>query len=363
MFSGTFFQFVLLFFRLPNVKDDNRHRVRRIIVIINRLRWAVVLMIAAIAVGTAGYVFIEGYPWFDAYYMSVITLASVGFGEIHPLGFWGRLFTSFLIIFNIGLFTYSISTITGIFAEGGFTKLLREFRMHQAIQNMTGHTIVCGFGRHALEVAEELSKQGGKFVIIESDHEKADTLRTETEFLFVEGDATDDDILTEAGIERAAALVVTLPSDADNLYITLSARQMNPALRIICRAHSAADEAKLRRAGANHTVVPERIGGFYMATLVDKPDLVEFFTLLSNMGPGNVVFEEIPISDLSPRFVGKTIESCGLFRSTRVSLIAIRYADGRYDLNPLPNTMLLPDYHIVILGNMEQVADFMEQAH
>jgi len=315
-----------------------------------------------IGVGTIGYVFIENYPWFDAYYMSVITLASVGFSEIHPLGFWGRLFTTFLILFNIGLFTYSISTITGIFAEGGFTKLLRDFRMQQSIQHLSGHTIICGFGRHAMEVAEELSKQGSKFVIIENDEEKIAALREENVFLYVEGDATDDATLTEAGVERAAAIVITLPSDADNLYITLSARQMNPALRIICRAHTLADETKLRRAGADHTVVPERIGGFYMATLVDKPDLVEFFTLISNMGPSNVVFEEIPVQQLHTRFKDKTIASCGLFHSARVSLVAIRYPNGQYEFNPLPTTPLLPDHHIVVLGNMEQIADFMEQA-
>jgi voltage-gated potassium channel len=141
----------------------------------------------------------------------------------------------------------------------------------------------------------------------------------------------------------------------------MSARQMNPVLRIICRAHTAADEAKLRRAGADHTVMPERIGGFYMATLVDKPDLVEFFNLLSNMGPGNVVFEELHLREFFHRLKGKTLESCGLFRHARVSIIAIRQPDGQYELNPLPQTVLHPEQHIVILGNMEQIAGFKEQ--
>lgn len=360
MFRSTFLTFLLLFFWFPHTATGNRHYAERIFTVVRRLRWAVVLMISGIAVGTVGYVLIEKYPWFDAYYMSVITLATVGFGEIHPLSREGRLFTSLLILFNIGLFAYSISTITGIFAEGGFTKILRDFRMQQAIQGLKGHTIVCGYGRHAMEVVSELLKQNIRFVVIENDEEKAALMR-EGGFMSIEGDATDDGILKEAGIEHAAALVITLPSDADNLYITLSARQMNPALRIICRAHTASDEAKLRRAGADHTVMPERIGGFYMATLVDKPDLVEFFNLLSNMGPGNVVFEELHLRDFYHLLKGRTLGTCGLFKNARVSIIAIRQPDSQYELNPLPDTALTPDQHIVILGNMEQIASFKEQ--
>ena len=142
----------------------------------------------------------------------------------------------------------------------------------------------------------------------------------------------------------------------------MSARQLNPALRIISRANAEADEVKLKRAGADHVVMPERIGGFYMATLVNKPDLVEFFTLISNMGPSNVVFEEVEVSDLLPQFRGKTIEECGLFKQTRVALVAIRYPNGQYELNPPPTTTMLPDWHIVVLGNPDQVADFRENA-
>lgn len=319
-------------------------------------------MVGALATGTLGYVLIEGFSWLDAYYMAVITLASVGFGEVHPLSDAGRLFTTLLILFNIGLFAYAISTITGIFAEGGFTKLLRDFRMNKAIDNLSGHTIVCGYGRHATEVVQELAKQNIPFVVVEKDVAKIEHLKNETPHLFIEGDATQDEILLEAGIERAASIVITLPDDADNLFITLTSRQMNTNLNIICRSNNLADEAKLRRAGANHTVVPERIGGFYMATLVNKPDLVEFFTLISNMGPSNVVFEEVPICDLQPAFRGKSIEQCGLFRQTRAALVAIRYPNGQYELNPPPDTVLQPDWHIVVLGNPDQIADFKNKA-
>lgn len=361
MQAGNFLHYTLLFLRLHKRQQQNS-RYQRFVDIIWRVRVAVLMMLSSLGIGTAGYVLIEKYPWFDAYYMAVITLASVGFGEVHPLSTAGRVFTSFLILFNIGLFAYAISTITGIFAEGGFSKLLNNFRMHRNIENLNGHAIVCGFGRHATEVSQELAKQGIPFVVIENNPDKIETLKETTNFLFVEGDATHDEILEEAGILRAASIVITLPKDADNLFITLSARQINPALRIITRANSIADEVKIRRAGANHTVVPERIGGFYMATLLNKPDLVEFFNLLSNMGPSNVVFEEISVQNLRPDFKGKTIAAGGLRELAPVSLIAVRNSAGQYELNPSPDTVLLPDWHIVVLGNQEQVAQFRKSA-
>lgn len=358
---GNFLHYTLLFLRLHR-RHHVQRRFQKIADMVVRVRLAVLMMLFSLGVGTVGYVVIEKYPWFDAYYMAVITLASVGFGEVHPLSTAGRVFTSFLILFNVGLFAYAISTITGIFAEGGFSKLLSDYRMNRNIESLHGHAIVCGFGRHATELSQELAKQGIRFVVIENNPEKIEQLRETTDFLFVEGDATDDEILEEAGIRRAMSIVITLPKDADNLFITLSARQINPALRIITRASSIADETKIRRAGANHTVVPERIGGFYMATLLNKPDLVEFFNLLSNMGPSNVVFEEIPVQRLRPEFQGKTIRDSGLHDIFPVSLVAVRRPNSQYELNPPHTAVLQPSWHIVVLGNPEQMAQFRQAA-
>lgn len=350
------------FFRIPDQQLINHNSYVRLVSIIRRLRLAAIAMLTAILVGSIGYKLIEGCSWFDAYYMSLVTLSTVGFGEVIPLSFAGRVFTSFLIIFNIGLFAYAISTITSIFAEGGFTALFRDYNMNKKIHNLQDHTIVCGFGRHAIEVCQELSKQSVPFVIIESNPEKARGLREETKYLSIEGDATEDEILLEAGIINAAALVVTLPEDADNLFIVLSARQINPNLRIISRANSPSDETKIRRAGADHVVMPERIGGFYMATLVNKPDLVEFFNLISNMGPSQVVFEEIPVAQLKAVFQNKSIEESRLAVECRIPVVAVRYANGQYELNPLPEVVLHSDMHIVVLGDPVQMAKFKETA-
>ena len=352
------FLIYFLFFRLPKKEAVLSSRYRTILKTVTRLRWAMALIFLSLLLGMLGFRVLEHYTWLDAYYMSVITLSTVGFGEIHPLGQGGRVFTSVLILFNLGLLGYSVSTITGIFSEGGFTKLLKDYRMHRSIQRLKEHTIICGFGRHALEVTSELSKQGKPFVLIERNQERIEMLQEKFGYLFIEGDATQDQVLEEAGIQQAKALVITLPSDADNLFITLSARQINPGLRIISRANSAIDEVKIRRAGANYTVVPERIGGYYMASLIEKPDVVQFYNLLSNMSPGNVEFEELSMSNLQPKYQNKTIQESGLLKDARISLVGVRHPDGAYELNPLPNVMLHKDLHIVVLGSMEQMRAF-----
>lgn len=357
----NWFLFLFLFFKLPRKGAVISSRHRAIIKVVLRLRWALILILMSLLFGMVGFRLIEHFPWFDAFYMSVITLSTVGFGEIHPLGQGGRVFTAILILFNLGLLGYSVSTITSIFSEGGFTKLLKDYRMHRSIQQLEHHTIICGFGRHALEVTYELSKQGKPFVVIESNHERIEQLKEKYNYLFIEGDATQDFVLEEARILLASALVITLPSDADNLFITLSARQMNPNLRIISRANGAADETKLRRAGANYTVVPERIGGYYMATLIEKPDVVAFFDLLSNIGTDKVVFEELPVETLALQYRNKTIQESGILQNTRISLIGVRQPNGEYELNPLPSLLLRPGLHIVVLGSQEQMNDFKQK--
>ena len=349
---------LLRLFRTKDIRYEQKSRLEHVQNAIRRLRNALGLMVIAVLMGTIGYRIIEHTPWFDAYYMSLVTLSTVGFGEVIPLSFTGRVFTSFLILFNIGFFAYAVSTVTSIFADGEIHTFFSDFKMMQRVQQLHRHTIVCGFGRHAGEVCKELSKQKMPFVVLELDPEKIEVLRRDTSYLFLRGDATLDEVLMEAGIERASALVVTLPSDANNLFVVLSARQINPSLKIISRLNNAADELKLRRAGANHVVMPEQIGGYYMATLVNKPDLVAFFTLISNMGTSHVVFEEIAVSRLKEQFQGRSIAESGIQKNTQVPIMGLRYLDGHYQLNPPPEAILQPDMHIVVLGDTEQIKRF-----
>lgn len=354
----NFILHLLRLFRAPGMNFTQNSRIEHLRTAVRRLRLAVSIMVFAVLAGTLGYRLIEHTAWFDSYYMSLVTLSTVGFGEVIPLSHAGRVFTSFLILFNIGFFAYAVSTITSIFADGEIHAYFLDFKMMQRIQKLQQHTIVCGFGRHALEVCKELAKQQTPFVVIEIDPEKIEQLHQETSYLFLRGDATADEILLEAGIERASALIVTLPLDVNNLFVVLSARQINPRLKIVSRLNHAADEQKLRRAGANHVVMPERIGGFYMATLINKPDLVEFFTLISNMGANQVAFEEIAVTRFKHPYIGRSIAQSGIQNAAQILIVGLRYADGRYEVSPSPEIILHQDMQLVVLGNSEQIQRF-----
>lgn len=355
------FRLIIWFFRQPRQMGIRASSYASLLGAIHRLRTAVAWLVFAVFIGTLGYRGIEHTSWFDSYYMSLVTLSTVGFGEVIPLSHNGRIFTSFLILFNIGFFTYAISTVTTIFADESVRAFFEEYRMMEKIKQLRGHTIVCGYGRHANEVCLELSKQKTPFVVIEADGQKAEKIRRDTNYLFIEGDATEDAILEGAGIRNAAVLILTLPTDVNNLFIVLSARQINPALKIISRSNNEHDEIKLKRAGADHIVIPEKIGGFYMATLVNKPDLVEFFTLISNIGPSQVIFEEIPVDKLKPAFQFKQIQDSGLL-NFNISIVALRFEDGRYQINPQPTVVLDTSMHVVVLGDPEQIRQFTQAA-
>lgn len=269
--------------RLPAIHSDERHKFSRLIAFIQKLRVSVFLILLAVGVGVLGYMIIEGYSLFEAYYMTIITLSTVGFGEVRELSDGGRLFTTLLLLINLGIFTFAISSISILIGNGHLQHILLDLFMIEKLEKISEHHIVCGFGRHGQQVATELHRQNLPFVIIELHAEKLNLLREETDYFFLEGDATDDDVLLEAGIQRAATILITLPDDAANLFVVISAKQLNEKIKVISRSTNERDEAKLRKAGADFVILPEKLGGFYMATLVKNPNLVEFFTLVSHL--------------------------------------------------------------------------------
>ena len=358
----TFLRFMLLFMQPLKIDEFTRDRFRIIVTIVRAIRLSFLLVFLSVLIGVMGFRYLEGYSWLDAVYMAVITISTVGFGEVRPLSEEGRIFTSALILFNVGTYAYAISSVVRLFAEGSFLNILNEYQMHRDIEALSGHTIICGYGRHATEVAQELDRLDIPFVIIDNSPEKIEWLKTETGYLYINGDATHDEVIREAGIGRASSIVVTLPNDSDSLYVVLSARELNPGIRIIARANNHADELKMRRAGADETVVPEKIGGFFMATMVHRPDLMEFFKLLSNMGASNVMFEEIPVNKLKSRFANKTIGESGVTQIAPVSLLAIKEPNGTYKLNPDKVMLLKPGLDLVIMGEPDQVIEFKQKA-
>ena len=258
-----------------------------------KIYWALFLLFVIILSGIVGFKVIEGYTWIEAFYMTILTVSTVGFNEVHPLSDVGRLFTSFLIIFSFGTFAYTVTSITIYVLDGEFNRYFRDLRVIRQVNKISNHTIICGYGRNGKQAVAELNAHHKEFVLIEQDHDILEELREIHDIPFIEGDATFEKTLEKAGIHRARALITTLPKDADNMFVVLTAREMNPNLLIISRASKDNSDKKLRRAGADNVIMPDKIGGAHMASLVIKPDVIEFMDYVMGQGSNTVNLEEI----------------------------------------------------------------------
>ena len=323
-----------------------------------RPRFAVLLLLALLLVGMAGLVLIENYSLVDAFYMMAVTISTVGYGEVGgELSSGGRLFLSVIIIVQVGVVAYALAVFSSYIIEGKFFKQMQQARMRSRIQKLRGHTIVCGYGRYGREIVDHLRLHDIPHVIIEQNEEKLDALREQVnEPLFVDGDATQDATLFEANIEEASSLITAFRDDSDNLFIVLSAKDLNPQLRVISSARELRSRQKLMKAGANSVILPEQIGGFYMATIVTKPGAVEFFTFLTNELAADIGFEEIHYDDLPRDGRERPISELGLRHRSGVNIIGYRTASGKYEVNPLPSTVLEPGGSFIAIGNPEQLA-------
>ncbi len=312
-------------------------------------------MIIVIGVGTLGYKFLsEAYSWIDALYMTIITTTTVGFGEVHPSGNPEKLFTIFLIITSISIYGYVLSVISEYVADGRFIKQISKRKMQKKINKLHGHTLICGFGRNGKQAAEKLQSYDKQCVIIESDPVIIEEIQN-TSFLYVKGDATDDSVLKSAQIQKASNLITTMPSDADNLYVVLSARQLNPGITIISRASNDTSYSKLKVAGANNVIMPDIIGGNHMASLIVSPDLVEFVERISLGGKENTNLLEIAVDDLPSEYISKSLIHLDLRKKTGCLAIGFKNAKQEYSVNPDANTILEPGSHLIVLGNHKQI--------
>jgi len=247
-----------------------------------KLFLALALIIIVIAFGTAGYQLIEGWNFLDALYMTIITLTTVGYREVHELSSRGMIFTIVLLMVGVGTFLYALSAGAKIILEGELQELFGRKRLEKKIKELKGHYIVCGYGRMGKIICRELKAKNVPFVAIERN---GDFLNNRLDdFLGISGDATNDDILREAGIERAKGLISVLPNDALNLYVVLSARELNPDLHIVARAGEEGSENKLLRAGADKVVSPYHIGGLRIAHTILRPAVVDFIEFATKTG-------------------------------------------------------------------------------
>jgi len=311
-----------------------------------------------IVVGIIGYMTIEEYSFMDSLYMTTITVTTVGFREVRPLSDSGRLFTIFLLITSWITFAWAIARITQFVINGEIYKYFKTRRNMKAISHLTKHVILCGFGRNGQQAARTLKNHNMPFVVIEKDEasmEKA--LPFFPELIYLVGDGTDDDLLKKAGIEKAAALITALPVDADNVFIVLSARGLNQKLQIISRASEESSYPKLRKAGADNVIMPDKIGGSHMATLISKPDVIEFMDFLSSEDGESVNMESVPYALLPAAIKDKPLKVVMEWSKTGVNCLGIKNKDGRFSINPPGETLITEGCKVIVFGTRLQIAD------
>jgi voltage-gated potassium channel len=321
---------------------------------------AVSLLILTVCVGVVGFILIEKYDFLDAFYMTIITVATVGFQEVHPLSNDGKLFTAFLIITSFGTFAYAVSSITNYISDGEFREYFKNKKVNSAIEKLDAHVIVCGFGRNGKQAAHVLKKHNTRFVVIEQKKDIVAAINHRFSDLVLEGDATLDEILLRAGILKAKALITTLPMDADNLFIVLTARTLNPKLTIISRASEDNSDKKLKLAGADNVIMPDKLGGAHMASLVMKPDVMEFVDYITGQGGDNIRLEEITFANLSGEYQNKTIRDLEVRNKSGANIIGFKTAQGEYIINPSADTMIIPDAKLFVLGTTDQIVKLKE---
>ena len=321
---------------------------------IRTLSIAMFFLVLTVFVGTAGYMYLnEAYSIIDALYMTVITISTVGFKEVHPLSDSGKLFTVFLIFISFGIFGYLASAVTRFILDGVFRRNLKDYRIVRKIEKLNGHVIVCGFGRNGKQASLELIEHGED--VVDSNESAIERIRTFPDLLFIQGDATMEEVLDMAHISEAKALITAIPNDADNVYVVLTAREMNPGLKIISRSSNSQSDSKLKRAGADNVIMPDRLGGQQMAKLVAQPDVIEFLDNILLQSTKDVNLEEVSCQGLSSNFIGKSIKDLNVRNRSGANIIGLKDEEGGYIYNPSPELVLQNNYHLFVLGNEEQI--------
>jgi len=318
--------------------------------------------------GTLGYYYLSGgrESLVNCVYMTIITLSSVGYGEIVDLKHlpYGRVFTMVLIVFGMGVMLYAVSTITAFIVEGTLHHVLWRRSMMKLIRKLNHHYVICGAGETALSIIDELLATRRPFVVIENDRERLDHLHENYPRVpFVEGDAHDDEVLLEAGIDRAAGVIAALPTDKDNLFVTVTARQLNPEVRIVAKGILPNVRQKLLRAGADAVVSPNFIGGMRMVSEMIRPTVVSFLDLMLRDKDRALRVEEATLGADS-ELVGVTLADADLLHRTRTTVMALRPADTEgFTYNPLPETTLEAGMTLIALGDVDGINQLRRLAH
>jgi voltage-gated potassium channel len=321
-----------------------------------RVAIAIAILLGVVIIGTLGYKLIEGWAWFDSLYMTVITIATVGFAEVHPLSDAGRAFTIGLIWTGILVQFVALAAIVDYLSGGQLVDTLEGRSMSRRIEGLRGHTIVCGIGRVGSVVARALAEQDSAFVIVDRSDEAAELCREEG-WLLVKGDAAEEETLKDAGIDRAASVVTALDSDADNLFVTVTARALNPNLFIVARSSHESSEQKILQAGANRVITPNVIGGRRMAGMVMQPVVSDYLDLVAHGEGMEFRLQQYSVVPGS-RLLGRTLSEARVRAETGAYVLGVRGQDGRIEANPDSGFRFSDGDQVVALGTEEQLAAF-----
>ena len=323
-----------------------------------RLRHAFTMLIGIIAFGTSGYYIFEKMPLFDAFYMTIITISTVGFSEIRPLTLLGRSITVIIIVLGISAGTYTIGIIVRWFVEGELQKFFGRLRVQKQISELKDHLIICGYGRIGRTICSELQADNIDFVVIDQDLSALTEIEKE-KYLFLEMDATSEEALKTAGIMRARGLVTAVNSDANNVFITLTAKGLRPDIFVLARASEEKNEEKLIKAGATRVVSPYMIGAKRMAQVLKRPTVVDFIDIAMMGSHLGLIMEEAKLSTKS-NLIGKNLIDSYLRRDYGVIIVAIKKMSGEMIFNPMPSETLEAGDVIVVIGKKEDLKRMSE---
>ena len=315
--------------------------------------YLIILIILLITLETVGYMVLLDVAFVDALYMTVITVSTVGFREIENLDAAGKLFTIVIIISGLGLVAYAFSQLAAFLAEGEFRRILLNRRVQRRLQNMKNHYIICGAGQTSVSLFEQFKRSHAEFIIIEKDPIRFEELLNQG-FSVIHGDATDEDILMQAGIKEAKGLVSTLGNDAENVFTVLTAREINKNLQIVARAIEPSAAQKLRKAGADSTINPNELGGNRMAVLMLRPQIISFLDAITRIGEDTLDLGEIEVTKSSP-LAGKNLLEVRIPEKTGLIVLATKESDGSTTYNPSSSTVLHEGLSMLVLGRQEQI--------
>jgi voltage-gated potassium channel len=307
------------------------------------------------AIGTIGYVLIEGWSIWDGFYMTVITITTVGYGEVHPLSVAGQAFTVVILLTGVGTFFYAFTLFLTLLSEGKWTERRERKRLERMLDELTDHFIICGYGRMGEIIAREFSRHGVPFVVIERNPDRMH-LAMEHGFIAVEADASNEEVLRRVHIDTARGLVAAVSTDAENVYAVLSARLLRPDLFIVGRAETDDARTKLKRAGADRVISPYHLGGVQLAQTALRPAVVDFVQLATSSENMDLNLEQVHIGERSS-LAGLSLLDAGLRQRFGVVVVGIRRANGQMDFNPEPETTMRAGDDLVVLGRAASLKD------